>query len=187
MSKPPPSTPSILLTSWLCGLVRSRNTGALADLRRPTALTEARLLASHFAPCEEHRLIYEKIAFLFARYHAGALTPSPGHGDLGTALRRIGSPACRGPADPGAKRMFDLIAASRHIPWRHLQHAIERSRACEAIPPSWALLTDHLTQWTTRGRPTAYAWARSFYTPTFQPRPIGDPDSAIPTQNGTAQ
>ncbi|MFE2728567.1 type I-E CRISPR-associated protein Cse2/CasB [Kitasatospora sp. NPDC059327] len=179
----PEPSPGQRLTVWLCGLVRARQYGQLADLRRPAALTHARLTAASFAPSEETRPVFEQAAFLFARYHAGQLDPSPGFGDVGAALRRIGTGAGRGPANPGAVRLLDRVVASRRIPWRHLQHAVERARSCDTIPPSWAGLTEDLASWSDRGRPVQYQWARSFHTPTFTPEsrgtvpahaPIGD-------------
>ncbi|MDT0453662.1 type I-E CRISPR-associated protein Cse2/CasB [Streptomyces hesseae] len=168
---PPTPSPGQQLTAWLCGLVRARQYGQLADLRRPAALTQARLTAANFAPSEDSRHIFEQVAFLFARYHAGRLDPSPGAGDTGAALRRIGTGAGRGPTNPGAVRLLDRVVASRRIPWRHLQHAIERARSCDTIPPSWTTLTEDLSGWSRKGRPVQYQWARSFYTPSFTPEP----------------
>ncbi|GAB2713798.1 type I-E CRISPR-associated protein Cse2/CasB [Kitasatospora kifunensis] len=176
---PEPKPPGVRLTGWLCGLVVSRQLGALADLRRPTALTDARFKAENFAPEEDQHMVFAQVAFLFARYHAGARTATPGYGNMGAALRLIGSGATRGPADPGATRLLDRLVASRTVPWRHLQHAVERARACETQPPSWDQLTQDLARWNargdartrsaSRGRPVPYAWARSFYTPNYTP------------------
>lgn len=163
----PARPPAEQLTGWLAGLVRGHQYGVLADLRRPAALTQSRLLAANFATQEHHRAIFEKVAFCFARYHAGAGDPHYGFGSLGTAMRRIGTPAGRGPNDPGATRLLDRLVSSRTVPWRHLQHAIERSRSCGTHPPSWSLLAEDLTRWSDRGRPVPYSWARDFYTPTY--------------------
>ncbi|MFD7413165.1 type I-E CRISPR-associated protein Cse2/CasB [Kitasatospora purpeofusca] len=176
----PEPSPGRQLTTWLCGLVRARQYGQLADLRRPTAPTQARLTAANFAPSEETRQVFEQVAFLFARYHAGRLDPSQGWGDTGAALRRIGTGAGRGPANPGAVRLLDRVVASRRVPWRHLQHVIERARSCDTIPPSWADLTDDLAGWSHKGRPVQYRWARSFYTPTFIPEPSGTRPALAP-------
>jgi CRISPR type I-E-associated protein CasB/Cse2 len=170
--------PGTQLSDWLCGLVRKHNLGALAALRRPNPprRTEAHHIAAAFAPSDEQQQMYLFTAFLFARYHAGALRPHNGYGDIGTAMRKIGSGAGRGPADPGAKRLLDRITASREIPWRHLQHAIERARACDTIPPSWAQLPEDLARWNSRDRlksrdrSVADAWGASFYTPTYTKR-----------------
>ncbi|MET8679992.1 type I-E CRISPR-associated protein Cse2/CasB [Streptomyces sp. NPDC004647] len=162
--------PAEQLTGWLADLVRTRQYGVLADLRRPAALTQSRLLAENFAPAEEHRVVYGKVAFFFARYHAGASDPHYGFGSLGAALRRVGSPAGRGPKDAGATRLLDRVVACRAIPWRHLQHAVERSRSCGTHPPSWAQLTEDLVRWSERGRPVPYGWARDFYTPVYKNR-----------------
>lgn len=164
------------LSAWLCGLVLGRDYGMLADLRRLGALTRsgrvrdgapyrARVLAARFAPREEQRLCYEQVAFLFARYHAGMSRPHRGAGNVGAALRRVGSSAGRGPADAGATRMLDRVVASREVPWRHLQHVVERARAGETAPPSWTGLVDDLTGWKSRERTVPFAWAESFYTP----------------------
>ncbi|MEU8724681.1 type I-E CRISPR-associated protein Cse2/CasB [Streptomyces antimycoticus] len=169
--------PAERLNAWLRGLVHSHEYGTLADLRRLTvprrsrsrrsAPNQARLLAANFAPQEHQRAIYEGVAFLFARYHAGATRPRAAYGDMGHALRKVGSVAGHGPKDPGATRLLDRLAAARDIPWRHLQHAVERMRAGDTAPPSWVQLADDLTDWKSRDRDVPETWARSFYTPTF--------------------
>lgn len=156
------------LADWLAVRVRAHDFGALAALRRPNALTEQRLICANFADAEEQRPVFEKVGFLFARYHAGAARPHYGFDNVGGALRRIGSSALKGPKNPGVAALFDRIAASHEIPWAHLQHAVERARACGAAPPNWAQLTEDLALWKTRGRPVAYDWARAFYTPTYR-------------------
>ncbi|MFF4921229.1 type I-E CRISPR-associated protein Cse2/CasB [Kitasatospora sp. NPDC001261] len=183
----PEPSPGKQLTAWLCGLVRARQYGQLADLRRPVAVTQARLIAANFAPSEETRPAFEHVAFLFARYHAGRLDPSPGRGDIGAALGRIGTGVGRGQANPGAVRLLDRVVASRRVPWRHLQHVVERARSCDTVPPSWEVLTEDLAGWSARGRPVQYRWARSFYTPTYTPetptstpRPRGAAPAADP-------
>ncbi|MGW7645460.1 type I-E CRISPR-associated protein Cse2/CasB [Streptomyces bobili] len=163
----PEATPGVLLTGWLTGLVRSRDYGQLASLRRPGALTTSHILASSFAPTEADRELFERAAFLFAVYHRGAARPSYGFGTLGTAARRIGSPSARGPKDPGAARLMDRLVASRRIPWRHLQHAVERLRACDVPPPAWSQLVDDLSHWSDRSRPTHRTWARDFHTRSY--------------------
>ncbi|MGW6457269.1 type I-E CRISPR-associated protein Cse2/CasB [Streptomyces sp. NPDC055078] len=165
---PPVERPSSeRLSRYLCRLVWTHDAGALADLRRPEALTEPRLIAANYAAEEEQRLVYEKVAFLFARFHAGRSRPLPGSGSMGGSLRRIGGPGGRGPKDSGATRLLDRLVASHELPLRHLQHAIERARACDVTPPSWARLADDLTEWRSPGRSVAYDWARDFYTPVF--------------------
>jgi len=159
--------PQQRLAKWLYALVYGREYGVLADLRRPAAVTRARLTAAAYAPIEAQRATYEYVAFLFARYHAGKSTPSPGFGTTGDALRRIGSPGARGIKDPGACRLLERLAASRRLPTRHLQHAIERCRACDVAPPNWVRLIDDLCAWGERDAQVRYEWARSFYTPTF--------------------
>ncbi|MGI5340850.1 type I-E CRISPR-associated protein Cse2/CasB [Streptomyces sp. CA-181903] len=95
----------------------------------------------------------------------GVSRPAAGHGNLGKAMRRIGSPMGRGPNDPGATRLVDRIVTSRRVPWRHLQHAIARLRACEQAPPSWTELVDDLTRWHDRKARIAYKWAVDFHAP----------------------
>ncbi|MFF3003216.1 type I-E CRISPR-associated protein Cse2/CasB [Kitasatospora sp. NPDC057940] len=186
----PEPDPGKQLTAWLCGLVRARQYGQLADLRRPEAVTQARLIAANFAPSEETRPVFEHVAFLFARYHAGRLDPSPGSGDTGAALGRIGTGAGRGQANPGAVRLLDRVVASRRVPWRHLQHVVERARSCDTVPPSWAVLTEDLAGWSGRGRPVQYRWARSFYTPTYTPTyapaSTSETPTSVPRPRGTA-
>ncbi|MGV9680368.1 type I-E CRISPR-associated protein Cse2/CasB [Nocardia sp. NPDC003482] len=173
-SVPEPPTSAVRFSRWLAGLVRAHDLGALADLRRPGALdlrrggpiTPSHLIAASFAPVEKDRATYEFVAFLFARYHAGRARPSTGYGSVGTALRKIGGGGRFGPEDPGAARLMARISASRNVPRRHLQHAIERARSAETIPPNWAALTEDLTRWSAPGRAVAYRWARDFYTPT---------------------
>lgn len=160
-----PRTPAAQLTAWLTQLVRSHDYGQLADLRRPRTTTTAHILAASFAPTPDQRHVFEQTARLFAVYHRGAQRASYGYGSLGTAARRIGSPLARGPKDPGATRLIDRIITSRRIPWRHLQHAIERLRSCDQSPPAWSQLIDDLAQWTDRGRTVPHAWACDFHTP----------------------
>ncbi|MFF8556535.1 type I-E CRISPR-associated protein Cse2/CasB [Streptomyces sp. NPDC015501] len=170
-----PSTdkaPGTQLAGWLAFLVRSHNTGALADLRRPEppTRTEAHYKAASFAPSEEEEPYYQLTAFLFARYHAGAAVPRLGFGDMGAALRRVGHGATRGPENPGVKRLLTRITASREVPTRHLQHAVDRARSHNSSPPAWDLLPEDLVRWKQRGRPVADAWGRSFYTPSYTNR-----------------
>ncbi len=161
------TTPAQQLTGWLCGLVASRQYGMLADLRRyrPDKPTEAHHLAAGYAPSEDLEEIYMFVAFLFAKFHAGSSTPSPGYGDFGEAMRRIGSGLTKGREDPGARRLFARISNSGRIPWRHLMHGIDRARSCRTTPPAWSQLADDLTRWSNRGRPTVRTWGRSFYVP----------------------
>ncbi|MFJ3926355.1 type I-E CRISPR-associated protein Cse2/CasB [Streptomyces sp. NPDC090022] len=155
--------PSERLTAWLASLVRNREYGQLAELRRPRVRGNAHIRAGWFDP--EQREVYEQVAFLFAVYHRGQSKPSYGYGSLGDAARRIGSGAGRGPDDPGASRLIDRIVSSRRIPWRHLQHAVARLRACDQPPPSWARLADDLGRWNDRRARIAYEWAVDFHTP----------------------
>ncbi|MFE3269933.1 type I-E CRISPR-associated protein Cse2/CasB [Streptomyces sp. NPDC059215] len=153
------------LTAWLTTLVHNREYGSLAQLRRVTAGTSARYRAGWYAPDHGDREIYEQVAFLFAVYHRGVGRPAQGYGSLGAAARRIGRPGGRGPEDPGAVRLVDRVVASRRIPWRHLQHAITRLRACEQQPPSWTDLVIDLDQWNDRKARIAYHWAVDFHAP----------------------
>ncbi|WP_367434341.1 type I-E CRISPR-associated protein Cse2/CasB [Streptomyces celluloflavus] len=165
--------PAEELSRWLCGMVRSHDNGGLADLRRLDSLTEPRLRAAAFAPEEAQRHVFEKVAFLFARYHAGRSKAHFGYGSMGDALRRIGGPGGRGAKDPGATRLLDRLVASRDLPLRHLQHAVERARACEVTPPSWARLVDDLMAWESPDTSVAYDWARDFYTPASRSKKNG--------------
>ncbi|QEV64655.1 hypothetical protein CP982_14400 [Streptomyces spectabilis] len=154
------------LTAWLTALVRNREYGELANLRRGRVRTNAHIRAGWYAPEQvEEREIYEQVAFLFAVYHRGVSKPAPGVGSLGTAVRRIGGSFGRGPNDPGAARLVDRIVTSRRVPWRHLQHAIARLRACEQPPPSWSRLVDDLQRWHDRKARVAYGWAVDFHEP----------------------
>ncbi|WP_327657194.1 type I-E CRISPR-associated protein Cse2/CasB [Streptomyces sp. NBC_00483] len=171
------TTPGEQLTAWLASLVRSREYGKLADLRRPGAETEARIMAGWMDP--EHREVLELVAFLFAVYHRGSSRPSYGSGSFGTALRRIGSGGHRGPTDPGAARLMERITASRRPPARHLQHAVARLRSGEQHPPAWAQLTDDLIRWNDRRSRVRYGWAVDFYEPPRRPSRRG---STAPTQ-----
>jgi CRISPR system Cascade subunit CasB len=153
------------MTTWLMTLVRNRQYGELAQLRRVTAGTSARYQVGWFAPDQANREIYEQVAFLFAVYHRGVGQPAPGFGNFGAAARRIGRPGARGPEDPGATRLVDRIVSGRRIPWRHLQHGIARLRACEQQPPSWTVLVTDLEQWNDRKARVADRWAIDFHEP----------------------
>ncbi|MDA5285531.1 type I-E CRISPR-associated protein Cse2/CasB [Streptomyces sp. Isolate_45] len=158
--------PSERLTAWLTSLVRNREYGQLAELRRPRVRTNTRIRAGWFDP--DRREVFEEVAFLFAVYHRGASRPSYGFGSLGAATRRIGGGAGRGPGDPGASRLIDRIVSSRRIPWRHLQHAIARLRSCEQAPPNWTQLADDLGRWNDRKADIANGWAVDFHEPSFR-------------------
>lgn len=172
----PEQPASAQLTAWLTSLVRNREYGELAQLRRSRTRTNAHIRAGWYDP--DRREIYEQVAFLFAVYHRGMSKPAPGFGSLGAAVRRIGTPVGRGPNDPGASRLVDRIVASRRIPWRHLQHAIARLRSCEQPPPSWTQFVEDLTQWHDRKARIAYGWAVNFHEPHDTGR--------TPTQKGSS-
>ncbi|MFJ1899338.1 type I-E CRISPR-associated protein Cse2/CasB [Streptomyces sp. NPDC088115] len=155
---------STALTAWLTALVRNREYGTLAELRRDRVRTNAHIRAGWFGG-DDHRDLFERMAFLFALYHQGRPAPSYGHGSLGAAARRIGDGTGRGPDNPGAQRLLDRVVASRHIPWRHLQHTITRLRSCEQAPPSWSGLTEDLIRWHDRKARVAYRWSVEFHTP----------------------
>lgn len=174
----------VRMNSWLCGLVHKHDYGDLADLRRITPpkrgsqsarrpVSQAALRAAAFAPEEELRVVYQQVAFLFARFHMGASRPHSGFGDMGQAVRRIGTSSGRGPKNTGAVRLLDRLTTSREVPWRFLQHAIERSRAGETAPPSWAQLVIDLSDWRSRTRDVPESWARSFYTPSYPAKKAG--------------
>ncbi|GAA2258903.1 hypothetical protein GCM10010232_56730 [Streptomyces amakusaensis] len=155
---------SAALTNWLTTLVRNREYGTLADLRRARNPTNAHIRAGWYGG-DDHRELFERVAFLFAIYHQGRPTPSYGHGRLGAAARRIGDGTGRGPDNPGAQRLLDRVVASRRIPWRHLQHTITRLRSCDQPPPSWTQLTEDLIRWHDRRARIAYEWSVEFHTP----------------------
>ncbi|MFI6587630.1 type I-E CRISPR-associated protein Cse2/CasB [Embleya sp. NPDC050493] len=169
--EPEPATPAQALTAWLCDLVRRHQYGTLGDLRRPHRLSEARLLAANYAPTEADRSAYAFTAFLFARYHQGASRPSHGFGDLGTAMRRIGTDAARGPADDGCKRLFNRLVNASALPEAALQNAVERLRTGGNVAPSWATLALDLTRWNTPDRRVQETWARNYFTPPRRPTP----------------
>ncbi|AWZ05802.1 MULTISPECIES: type I-E CRISPR-associated protein Cse2/CasB [unclassified Streptomyces] len=177
--------PGERLTAWLATLVRNREYGQLADLRRPRVRTNAHIRAGWFHP--EQREVYEQVAFLFAIYHQGRSKPAYGFGSLGDAARRIGGGVGRGPDDPGAARLVDRIVPSRRIPWRHLQHAVARLRACDQPPPSWAQLADDLTRWHDRKARISYHWAVDFHAPATRhaartPKPSDTRDTSDASQ-----
>ncbi|WP_199546347.1 type I-E CRISPR-associated protein Cse2/CasB [Streptomyces sp. N35] len=176
---PRPTGPKAL-TGWLVSLVRTHNQDLLGELRRrhthsgePMA-SQASDAAASFAPHDALRPAYEITAYLFARYHAALPYQEPqrlyGSGDLGRALRRIGSPGGRGPADPGCDRMFKRLITPGPLDETQLEHAIHRLRADDRIPPSWAQLADDLAAFTTRPEAVQRSWARSFYTPHTRPQ-----------------
>ncbi|MFJ3594134.1 type I-E CRISPR-associated protein Cse2/CasB [Streptomyces sp. DT20] len=152
------------LAAWLTALVHNREYGTLAELRRDRVRTNAHIRAGWFGG-DDHRDLFERMAFLFAIYHQGRAMPSYGHGSLGTAARSIGDGTGRGPDNPGAQRLLDRVVASRRIPWRHLQHAVTRLRSCEQPPPSWTGLTEDLVKWNDRKARVAYQWSVDFHTP----------------------
>ncbi|MEU7184554.1 type I-E CRISPR-associated protein Cse2/CasB [Streptomyces sp. NPDC045369] len=155
---------SAALTAWLTTLVRNREYGTLAALRRARGGTNAHIRAGWYGG-DDHRDLFERMAFLFAIYHQGRSAPSYGHGSLGAAARRIGDGTGRGPDNPGAQRLLDRVVASRRIPWRHLQHVVTRLRSCEQPPPSWTGLTEDLIKWNDRKARIAYGWSVEFHIP----------------------
>ncbi|MER6718441.1 type I-E CRISPR-associated protein Cse2/CasB [Streptomyces halstedii] len=173
------------LTAWLMSLVHNREYGKLAELRR-TRPTDSHIRAGWYAP-EEHREIYEKVAFLFGVYHQGRPVPSRGKGSLGAAARGIGDSRGRGPDDPGAQRLLSRVVASRRIPWRHLQHTVTRLRSCEQPPPSWAQLTEDLARWHDRKARIAYEWTVDFHQPPTRSRAGAPGRSAADSRTGTTK
>lgn len=160
---------STALVNWLTTLVRNHEYGTLAELRRAGTKTNAHIRAGWYGG-DKHRDLFERVAFLFAIYHQGRSTPSYGLGSLGDAARRIGDGVGRGPDNPGAQRLLNRVAASRRVPWRHLQHAVTRLRACEQPPPSWTALTEDLIHWNDRKARVAYRWSVEFHTPPTRER-----------------
>ncbi|MEV7270949.1 type I-E CRISPR-associated protein Cse2/CasB [Streptomyces bacillaris] len=171
------------LTAWLMSLVRNREYGKLAELRR-TRPTDSHIRAGWFAP-EEHREVYEKVAFLFGVYHQGVAVPLRGKGSLGEAARRIGDGSGRGPDNPGAQRLLSRVVASRRLPWRHLQHTVTRLRSCEQPPPSWSRLTVDLTRWHDRKARIPYLWTVDFHEPSMRGRGTKAGRTTVPAGDGT--
>ncbi|MGW3184439.1 type I-E CRISPR-associated protein Cse2/CasB [Kitasatospora sp. NPDC001119] len=168
---------STALVAWLTTLVRNREYGTLANLRRAGGRTNAHIRAGWYGG-DNHRDLFERMAFLFALYHQGRSTPAYGYGSLGTAAARIGDSVGRGPGDPGAQRLVDRVVVSRRVPWRHLQHTIVRLRSCDQLPPSWAQLTEDLILWNDRKARIAYQWSVDFHAPLHRGRtPAGSRQS----------
>ncbi|MGW1464353.1 type I-E CRISPR-associated protein Cse2/CasB [Streptomyces sp. NPDC002308] len=165
VADPGVSENSAALTAWLAGLVHNRDYASLAELRRPRVHRKTHFRALWYSPTEAQHEVYGQVAFLFAVYHQGRSKPAFGYGSLGEAARRIGGGTGRGPDDPGAARLVDRIVSSRRIPWRHLQHAVARLRACEQQPPSWARLVDDLNHWHDRKARVPYEWGAAFHLP----------------------
>ncbi|TXS19685.1 MULTISPECIES: type I-E CRISPR-associated protein Cse2/CasB [unclassified Streptomyces] len=178
---PGTSESSAALTAWLASLVHNHDYASLAELRRPRVHREPHFRALWYSPTEAQREVYGQVAFLFAVYHQGRSKPAFGYGSLGEAARRIGSGTGRGPDNPGAARLVDRIVSSRRIPWRHLQHAVARLRACDQQPPSWARLVDDLNRWHDRGARVAYEWGVAFHMP-----PARTPAERPPTSSTAA-
>lgn len=162
---PGTSESSAALTAWLSSLVHNHDYASLAELRRPRVHREPHFRALWYSPTETQREVYGQVAFLFAVYHQGRSKPAFGYGSLGEAARRIGSGTGRGSDNPGAARLVDRIVCSRRVPWRHLQHAVARLRACDQQPPSWARLVDDLNLWHDRKARVAYEWGVAFHMP----------------------
>ncbi|HWU07586.1 MAG TPA: type I-E CRISPR-associated protein Cse2/CasB [Streptomyces sp.] len=162
---PGTSESSAALTAWLASLVHNHDYASLAELRRPRVHREPHFRALWYSPTEAQREVYGQVAFLFAVYHQGRSKPAFGYGSLGEAARRIGSGTGRGPDNPGAARLVDRIVSSRRVPWRHLQHAVARLRACDKQPPSWARLVDDLNLWHDRRARVPYEWGVAFHMP----------------------
>ncbi|MFD6150165.1 type I-E CRISPR-associated protein Cse2/CasB [Streptomyces sp. NPDC060243] len=155
---------SSALLVWLTQLVRTHENGTLAELRRAGEPTNAHIRAGWFGG-DEHRELFERVAFLFAVYHQGRSVPSYGLDSLGGAVRRIGSGKEWGPTNPGAVRLVARVVASRRVPWRHLQHVVTRLRSLDKAPPRWDKLIEDLLRWEDRSARVAYNWSVDFYAP----------------------
>ncbi|MFJ1756206.1 type I-E CRISPR-associated protein Cse2/CasB [Kitasatospora sp. NPDC088134] len=163
---PPEEFPhdSEALVRWLTTLVRNREYGTLAALRRTGAPTDAHIRAGWYGG-DRQRRVFEQVAGLFALYHQGRAVPAYGFGSVGAAAARIGDGTGRGPRNPGAQRLMERVVASRRVPWRHLQHTVVRLRAGGQPPPSWAQLTEDLVRWNDRTARVAYRWSVDFHAP----------------------
>ncbi|MGX1811833.1 type I-E CRISPR-associated protein Cse2/CasB [Nocardia sp. NPDC055321] len=166
------------LSGWLGGLMEARNTGYLAELRRPRAETVARLLAGNFAaprgtPLSSNAVeVFETVAFLFARFHAGESQLHRGSGSVAFALTKVGAQGHRGTDNPGCVRLISQILVSREAPFRRVQHGIDLIRADAATPPNWYQLTIDLLRWTDPARTVQHSWARDFYLPQSNSRKL---------------
>ncbi|WP_433515377.1 type I-E CRISPR-associated protein Cse2/CasB [Nonomuraea sp. CA-143628] len=159
--------PEKRLVGWLAGLVNTRDVGALADLRRTRVFTVPRLVAGTFAYGDKQGIaVFEQVAYLFARFHAGRRDAHYGFGSLGLAMRRIGGPNSKGPDNDGCVRLLNQILVSRQPPWRRIQHAIDQLRPDKITPPpSWAQLAVDLRLWNDPGKTVQHDWASDFYLP----------------------
>ncbi|WP_162958820.1 type I-E CRISPR-associated protein Cse2/CasB [Nocardia yunnanensis] len=159
------------LLRWLYDLVEDRNVGYLADLRRLHADSVAKLLAGNFAAPGGVALgpqaveIFERVAFLFTRFHAGETALQRGSGSLGYAMSKVGSADRRGSENPGCVRLLNQILVSRQPPFRRIQHGIDLIRSDSGAPPNWFQLTVDLLRWTDSERTVQRDWARDFYLP----------------------
>ncbi|MGW4774665.1 type I-E CRISPR-associated protein Cse2/CasB [Nocardia sp. NPDC004278] len=159
------------LVSWLHGLIAAGNIGHLADLRRARADTVARLLAGNYAAPNGVALgpnsikVFETVASLFARFHAGESTLRRGSGSLGYAMTKVGNPGHRGTENSGCVRLINQILVSREPPYRRIQHGIDLLRADSGTPPNWYQLAVDLLRWTDPDRTIQHHWARDFYLP----------------------
>ncbi|MFH8792509.1 type I-E CRISPR-associated protein Cse2/CasB [Streptomyces sp. NPDC017941] len=187
-AEPESSESAVALTAWLASLVHNHDYASLAELRRPRIQREPHFRAVWFSPDDAQREVYAQVAFLFAVYHQGRSQPAYGYGSLGDAARRIGSGNGRGPEDPGAARLIDRIVSSRRIPWRHLQHAVARLRACDRQPPSWSRLVDDLNRWHDRRARVPYEWGVAFHIPAARAaavRSTAAPAASSPEKDST--
>ncbi|GAB2510426.1 type I-E CRISPR-associated protein Cse2/CasB [Nocardia heshunensis] len=159
------------LSSWLHSLIAAGNVGYLADLRRPRAETVARLLAGNYAAPNGVALsqnsiqVFESVAHLFARFHAGGSVLHKGSGSLGYAMTKLGPPGRRGTDNPGCVRLINQILVSREPPYRRVQHGIDLLRADSGVPPNWYQLAVDLLRWTDTDRTIQHHWAQDFYLP----------------------
>ncbi|MFI1203485.1 type I-E CRISPR-associated protein Cse2/CasB [Streptomyces sp. NPDC020883] len=185
---PVTTAPHDALAGWLAGLVRTWNKSAICALQRPRDVTDALALAGRFAPCEKDRPAFELTASLFALYHAGLPWREPvrlyGSGNLGSALRRVGSGKLRGPSDPGCDRLFKQLVAPGPVPRAHLEHAIRRLRTDDRFPPSWSQLAHDLAAWNTSQREVQHQWGRSFWAPK-PPARTTTPERTVRPSSGT--
>ncbi|RSO06923.1 hypothetical protein DMH18_26060 [Streptomyces sp. WAC 06783] len=175
-ARPQPGQAHQALAHWLAYRVRTFDQRALGALNPRTSRgqirkTQAYCEAVRHAETDADRPAFGLTASLFALYHAALPWRDGvrlyGSGDLGQALRRVGTGAFQGPKDPGCQRLFERLVAPGPLHRKEvlLQHAVTRLRTQDRFPPSWAQLAADLSGWAARGEPVQDAWAASFWTP----------------------
>lgn len=148
----------VRFVSFLLGLARTENRGALAALRRGlgrerTPPAEMLRLVVPYLPQNrpwEHRW-YFLVASLF-----GLHPETGGKGDLGDTFRSLGA------HESAQKRFVALLDAHPDdLPYR-LRQAVALAKSKEA-PVNWFQLLEDLFRWQTESRYVQQRWARSYW------------------------